>query len=162
MRYYLGGIEATSSETLLSNSQYIILKKLSKKFSLVKLISDSLWKVFTYQKRCSPLRFFIHIILNAYCTPDTYKKLLFWKFFFFFAPWHHGREFPPIIIASTVEFNLGRMQKHQPKFDIPTSYPQQVMLRTHPWPHHFLIFWHFGVFFDAFDEFMSRYLEKLF
>ena len=40
--------------------------------------------------------------------------------------------------ASTVESYLGTMEKLEVLAF--SRYPQQVMLRTHPWPRHFLIF----------------------
>ena len=54
---------------------------------------------------------------------------------FFFATWHQGKECATISIASTVKSFLGTMQKHQEL--VSSGYLKQLMLRTHPWPHHF-------------------------
>ena len=57
---------------------------------------------------------------------------------FSFATWHQGKECATISIASTVKSFLGTMQKHQEL--VSSGYLKQIMLRTHPRPHHFLIY----------------------
>ena len=67
----------------------------------------------------------MHIVLRTLIKNEHFENRSF-----FFVPWHQERECVPIIIASTVEFNLGAMQKHQELAF--SGYLQQVMLRTHP------------------------------
>ena len=65
----------------------------------------------------------------------------------------------PIIIASAIKFYLDTMQKHQVL--VFGGYPQQMMVQTHPWPSHFLLFMRFGALFDVFDDVINSYLRQL-
>ena len=75
------------------------------------------------------------------------QKWIFWKYFFFFAPWQHGEECAAILTIPAVDFYPRTMQKYQEMAH--RGYSQQLVQHTHPRLCHFFDFLMFcGVFWS--------------